>query len=123
MLRTKQLKIKVKLLQEGGDAMDTHKRLRQLMEQRGWTEYRLSKECGLSESTLANIFRRNTVPSISTLEAICSAFGITLSQFFAENHLVELTPELQELFDHWVDLTAKQKNAVLQLIRVLNQKQ
>ena len=40
--------------------MDTHKRLRQLLNERGWTEYRLSKECGLSESTLANIFRRNT---------------------------------------------------------------
>ena len=54
--------------------MDTHKRLRQLLDERGWTEYRLSKECGLSESTLANIFRRNTLPSISTLEAICAGF-------------------------------------------------
>ena len=29
--------------------MDTHKRLRQLLNERGWTEYRLSKECGLSD--------------------------------------------------------------------------
>ena len=78
--------------------MDVHVRLRQLLDERGWTEYKLSKQCGLSESTLANIFRRNTMPSISTLEAICRGFGITLSQFFAEGDLVELTPDLKEMF-------------------------
>ena len=36
--------------------MDTHSKLRQLMSERGWTAYRLAKESGLSESTLANIF-------------------------------------------------------------------
>ena len=74
--------------------MDTHSRLRQLMAERGWTAYRLAKESGLSESTLANIFKRNTVPSISTLESVCSAFGISLAQFFAEGDIVELTPEI-----------------------------
>ena len=71
--------------------MDTHSKLRQLMSERGWTAYRLAKESGLSESTLANIFKRNTVPSISTLEAVCAAFGISLAQFFAEQDMVELT--------------------------------
>ena len=78
--------------------MDTHERLRQLLDERGWTEYRLAKNCGLSESMIANIYRRNTVPSITTLETICKGFGITLSQFFAEGEMVELTPELKELF-------------------------
>lgn len=81
-----------------------------------------SKECGLSESTLANIFRRNTVPSISTLEAICSGFGITLSQFFADGDMVEMTPELKELFDNWVTLTPSQKNAALKMIQELSNK-
>lgn len=102
--------------------MDTHKKLRLLMQERGWTEYRLSKESGLSESTLANIFRRNTVPSISTLEAICAGFGITLAQFFAEDETVELTPELKELFDSWLCLTEKQKKAVLQMLQAFNDK-
>lgn len=99
--------------------MNTHDRLRGLLNERGWTEYRLAKECGLSESTLANIFRRNTLPSIGTLEAICQGFGITISQFFAEGDMVEMTPEMKELFDSWVSLTAQQKEAVLQMIRTL----
>ena len=96
--------------------MDTHSRLRQLMAERGWTAYRLAKESGLSESTLANIFKRNTVPSIGTLESVCSAFGISLAQFFAESEMVELTPELKELFNNWVSLTPEQKQAALQMI-------
>ena len=97
--------------------MDVHERLRRLLDERGWSEYRLSKECGLSESTLANIFRRNAQPSIPTLEAICKGFGITLSQFFAENEMVELSPELKELFDGWATLTVEQKQAVAQMVK------
>lgn len=92
------------------------------MAERGWTAYRLAKESGLSESTLANIFKRNTVPSIATLEAVCTAFGISLAQFFAEQDMVELTPELKELFDNWVSLTPEQKQAALQMIRAMNVK-
>lgn len=100
--------------------MDTHARLQQLLRERGWTEYKLSKECGLAQSTIGNIFRRNTVPSIATLETICRGFGITMSQFFAEGEMVELTPELKELFDNWVDLTPNQKAAVLQMLKAMN---
>ena len=76
--------------------------------------------CGLSESTLANIFRRNTMPSITTLEAICNGFGITLSQFFAEDDMVELTPELKNLFDKWISLTPEQKNAVYSMVNAFD---
>ena len=102
--------------------MDVLERLRTLLDERGWTEYRLAKECGLSESTIANIFRRNSVPSITTLESICNGFGITLSQFFADGDMVELTPQAKELFDHWVTLTPEQKNAVLTMVRTFNHK-
>ena len=100
--------------------MDVHQKLRQLMTERGWTEYKLSKACGLSESTIANIFRRGTMPNVTTLEAICNGFGITLSQFFAESEMVELSPELKELFDNWVTLTTDQKSAVFTMIKAFS---
>ena len=100
--------------------MDTHERLRQLLNERGWSEYKLAKRCGLSESTVANIFRINTVPSIATLETICSGFGITMSQFFAEGDMVEITPELKELFENWVNLTPEQKKAANQMLKAMN---
>ena len=103
--------------------MDIQGKLRKLMDERGWTEYRLSKRCGLSESTLANIFKRNTTPSIPTLEAICAGFGITLSQFFADGDMVELTPDVKELFNQWVGLSPEQKKAVLLMVSTMNQNQ
>ena len=102
--------------------MDTHSRLRQLMAERGWTAFFFLMIRRPPRSTLANIFKRNTVPSIATLEAVCSAFGISLAQFFAESEMVELTPELKELFDNWVSLTPEQKQAALQMIRAMNTK-
>ena len=100
--------------------MDTHARLQQLLRERGWTEYKLSKECGLAQSTIGNIFRRNTLPSIATLEMICKGFGITMSQFFADGEMVELTPELREVFESWMVLTPAQKSAVLQMLKAMS---
>ena len=99
--------------------MDTLARLKQLLNDRGWTEYRLSKECGLAQSTIGNIYRRNVNPSLDTLKTICKGFGITLSQFFAEGEVVELTPELKEVFENWVSLTPKQKEAALQMLKAM----
>mgnify|MGYP002383622769 CR=1 FL=1 len=65
--------------------MDIQKRIKDLMEERGWTDYRLAMESGLSHSTVSNMFKRNNAPTIPTLEAICKAFGITLSQFTYTN--------------------------------------
>lgn len=96
--------------------MDINAHLKEMLQSRGWSEYRLAKECGLSESTIANIFRRNCTPSFSTLETICNAFGITLSQFFAEGEMVSLTSEEQELIQHWALLTPEQKEVFLQIL-------
>lgn len=97
--------------------MDVLERLRQLLDDRGWSMYQLAKFSQLSESTIANIFRRNAVPSIATLEAICRGFGITMAQFFTDGDTAELNPELQELFLLWRSLTPEQKEAALTVMR------
>ena len=99
--------------------MDARERIRDLMEKRGWSEYRLAIESKLSQSTIANIFNRNTMPSVTTLESICEAFGITLAQFFADDELVELSDEQKKMFSTWSSLTADQKEAIAQLILVM----
>ena len=96
--------------------MNTNERIVALMNERGWTEYRLAKESGLSQSTIANLFQRNTVPSISTLESICGGFGITLAQFFSDGNFVELTDEQVEFFEKWKYLTPEQKELIFKVI-------
>ena len=96
--------------------MDVLHRLVELQNQRGWSDYRIAKEAGLSPNTVSNIYRRNNTPSLTTLEALCKAFGITMSQFFAEDEMVELSPELRNLFEKWTALSDEQKNAIWQVI-------
>lgn len=97
-------------------SINTQKRIRRMMDERGWSEYRLAKECGVSQSTISNIFNRNYQPSISSLESICRSFGITLSQFFADGCLVELTEEQYDFFKRWSALSPEQKKLLSDLI-------
>ena len=96
--------------------MNAQNRIKDMMEERGWTEYRLAKESGLSHSTVTNMFKRNNAPTLPTLEAVCVAFGITLAQFFAEGNPLELTDEQQTLYAKWSSLTEKQRNLLLELM-------
>ena len=85
--------------------MDVKARIRELMDDRNRSEYRLAIEAGLSQSTVANIFNRNTTPSVATIEAIYGAFGISLAQFFAEDAVVEPSDDQRDMFSAWSTLT------------------
>jgi len=96
--------------------MDTKSRIKELMDERGWTIYELSKRSGLAQTTIANMWKRNTEPTIPSLRALCSGFGITLSQFFAEGDMVELTPDQKLFFARWAALTVEQKEMLMNLV-------
>jgi len=100
--------------------LNVNERIKELAKTRGWSQYRLVQETGLPQSTISNMFSRDTVPSIATLESICAAFGISLSQFFAEGNFVALTPEQEEVLGKWTLLTAEQKRVCLDLFSVMN---
>lgn len=84
---------------------------------RRWTEYQLAERSGLPQSTISSWYRRNMIPTVPSLEKICSAFGITLSQLFAEEeHAVSLTDSQRELLERWSKLTEEQQAALFTLI-------
>lgn len=95
--------------------MDTNQRIRQLMKERGLTEYRLALDSGLSKSTVSALLHRNTTPSVPTIEAVCNALGITVSQFFAEEGDSLLVNEEQRLLlQRYAQLTETQKRIIQQ---------
>ena len=96
--------------------MDVQGRIKALMEERNWTDYRLAKEANLYHSTVTNMFNRNNAPTLPTLEAVCRAFGITLAQFFSSDGETPLTTEQQTLFAKWSTLTDRQKQILLDLM-------
>lgn len=100
--------------------MDAKARIKQLMQMKNITEYRLAKLSGLSQSTISNIFIRNTAPTIPTIEAICNGLGISMAQFFSEDNIEEpvyLTKEQKDFFNNWLSLSSEQKTVVEKLIK------
>lgn len=100
--------------------MDVQDRIRRYMAQRGWSEYRLAKEAGLSQSTISNLFRRNNAPTLPTLETLCCALGLSLPQFFTEDtDAVILTDRQKQLFSIWNTLTDEQQRLFLELMQAM----
>lgn len=91
--------------------MDILERITKMRLERGWTEYELAERAELTQSTISSWYRKNLIPSISSLEHICSAYGITLSQFFLEDECFseQLTKEQIDILKRWHRLTRDQQ--------------
>lgn len=100
--------------------MNVLERILSLRLERSWSEYRLSEESGIAQSTISSWFRKDITPTVSSLESICRAFNITLSQFFCfDNESIVLTESQKELIEIWSRLTPKQQQLFLELLKSL----
>jgi len=91
--------------------MDVLEKIEHLRKEKDWSINYLAVESGLTQSTLNNLYTRKTEPKLSTLRAICSAFGITLADFFKEEENDD------ELIRKIKTLSAENKKALLQLVK------
>lgn len=89
-------------------------KIKRLMDTVGWSEYKLAKMAGLPQSTITHLFKRNNAPTLPTVEAVCRAFNITLSQFFAdEGEPVPLTEDQQTHLIAWGALSQEQRQILV----------
>lgn len=114
---------KIEETSQEGFCMEEHEiieRIKSLCEARGWTVYRLSKESGITYSTLCTILHKVNVPSFSTLNRICSGFGITLSQFFdINNDYALMDGETKEHIQLWNKLSKENRVTVQKYVQYL----
>ncbi len=97
--------------------MDIIAKIEKLKSERGWTDYELAQQSMLTQSTIASIKARKSPPKIDTLQSICNAFGITLSQFFLENEKIEVLSETEKiLLDNFRKLTPQKQKALIDLL-------
>ena len=90
-----------------------------LRKERGWSVNNLAMEAMLTQSTLNNLYSRKTDPKISTLQAICNAFGITLSEFFYESTDEQIDYTNEQLAQKIQCLSKAQKTALLAFLKTL----
>ena len=91
-------------------------RIRQERNKRGWSDYELAENSGISQSTISTWYNRNIEPGVASIERICDGLGISLSQFFMEDS-GGLTDEQKEIFELWTKLNPVQRSALKDLIR------
>ena len=88
-------------------------RIEELCEKKHMSRYRLAQKSGIAQSSISTLLNRKSIPTIQTLEKICDGFGITLSQFFAEDERVlDLTKDQEELLKDWSLMDSRQQELV-----------
>ena len=100
--------------------MNVLDKITNLRERREWTIWKLGEESGVDQSTISAWYKKGRSPSVASLEKICEAFDITMSQFFIdenENEVVELTQSQRNMLDNWSALSVKQKEIILELLQ------
>ena len=93
-------------------------RITELREKKNWTEYQLAKRSGLTQSTISSWYRKDILPTIPSLERICIAFGISISQFFDDNssEITLINPKQKQLLEHASKLDNEQYDALINFL-------
>lgn len=101
--------------------MEILEKITQLRMSRNWSEYQLAEKSGLSQSTISSWYHKNLLPSIPSLQCICNAFGISLSQFFLDegDSTVLLNEQQIRLIQASARLTPAQLSALLHFLETL----
>ncbi|MDD6440702.1 MAG: helix-turn-helix transcriptional regulator [bacterium] len=100
-------------------------KIQELLDERNWTLYRLSKEANIPYSSLNSLFLKNNQPTVSTLEKVCDGFHITLSEFFSEDTPYRdetplITEDEKVILNTFRNLSKKDKQKYLEIMKILN---
>lgn len=86
--------------------------------EKGWTIYELAKKAGVAPTTVYNWRDRRSSPTLSLLEAVCSAFNISVIDFLLDaDDLMALTDDQREVIELWNTLSSEQKKSILNLMK------
>lgn len=98
-------------------------RIRELCEEREWSYYQLSKASGIPYSTLNTMMNNKNMPSLPTLQKLCSGFGISITEFFnpAENYQ-NLTAEQSACLSLFTSMSQEDRRLVLAYMKGIAKK-
>jgi transcriptional regulator with XRE-family HTH domain len=90
-------------------------RVRQLRSEKGWTQSELAAACGLQQSYIGQIERGEKNITISTLERLLDALGVSCTVFFG-NHPVACE---DEILCEIKKLTTEDRTKVMEFVALL----
>lgn len=96
--------------------IDVVKRINELLGQKGWSNYQLSKQTNISTNTIYGWNKSGAVPSLSNLMKICEALGITVGQFFCGTEAYALSPDEARILREWFSPSDLEKDTLRRMI-------
>lgn len=100
------------------DGKEIYEKVDALRLEKGWTIYELAKKAGVAPTTIYNWRDRQSSPTLSLLDAVCSAFEITVIDFLLnEDELMSLTEEQKEVMRLWNTLSSEKKKSIINLMK------
>lgn len=98
--------------------MDISKHLIQLREEAGLSKNKLAQKAGISQAYISQLEAGYKQPTIDIISRICSALGITLAEFFAEEKS-DIPPDLMQLLREAENLTPEQREQLTNFLKTL----
>lgn len=99
------------------------RRIKELLEQRNWSLYKLALEADIPYSSLNSLFRKNNQPTLATLEKICIGFHISVSEFFYDDISVvpvcDFSPEETDIIFKIRTLSRHDKKLLMALLNTM----
>lgn len=100
------------------DGKEIYNKVDTLRNEKGWTIYQLAMNAGVAATTIYNWRDRLSSPSLSLLDAVCSAFQITVIDFLLDgDEAMALTDEQKEVIRLWNALSREQKKSIINLMK------
>ena len=91
-------------------------RINELLAQKGWSNYELSKQTNISTNTIYSWNKSGSMPSLANIVKICDVLGISLGQFFCGTEGYSLTDDEKNILREWFSLSDLEKDTIRKMI-------
>nr|DAN29595.1 MAG TPA: Repressor protein CI [Caudoviricetes sp.] len=75
----------------------------EIMKERGLTAYRVSKDTGISQASIADWRKGRSKPKIDKLKILAEYFGVSLASLTVESNEIDDTQQIQAQNGYYVD--------------------
>ncbi len=100
--------------------MTVQERIIELLQKKGWTKYKLAQETGLYQTTVYDWFNdKGYTPDRKSIELICAALNISLTEFYSGVDETELDGEQMHLLELFSKVPKSKRKVVFELLRNL----
>ena len=101
--------------------MDIHGRIKELIQKNGWSLYKLSEKTGIYNCSVYNWFNdKHYTPDRNSIELICAALNITLTEFYSGIDEGNLDGEQMLLLELFAKVPQNKRKVVLDLLQNLS---